>query len=214
MRDALRQYFGGLFLWSADLIMAVPLTRAPPLMDHIVAVLRPIALSAEGNRMLAEPDAAIAGWRAQPASDSPVGLNTVGLLLDRLSILAIKHWNLIHRAGDASRAADLQRGPVQEIVEALAAAQPGHASYNSKITVHGARPAAASFVAAYRGLLVTNLLLWEAQEVLYNHDLAQLPDSELRAYVSFFSENNLTRNGFMEDADRLFWAARRAAASA
>ncbi len=205
MSDALRQYFGALFQWSVELILAVPLTREPPLMGHIVAVLRPAALAAEPGRNLEEPEAAAAA----AAADTPVGLNTVGLLLDRLSILAIKHWNLVHRTGSAARAAELQTGPVREMIEALAAAQPGHSSYNSKITVHGGRPAAASFVAAYRGLLITNLLLWEAQEVLYNHDLTRLPDGELRKYVSFFSENNLTRNAFMEDADRLFWARRR-----
>ena len=70
--------------------------------------------------------------------------------------------------------------------------------------VGGPRAAASSRPTG--GLLVTNLLLWEAQEILYNHDMQHLPAGELRAYIAFFSENNLSRNAFMEDADRLFWA--------
>jgi hypothetical protein len=209
MRDVRRQYFGAVFSASINLVGMLPLTSLPARMAHITGVLRPAALAIGSDAVFPELDAAVTAERDLPADlGSPVGLNTIGLLLDRLSILAIKHWNLLHRADSPERAATLRSGPAQEMIEALAASQPGHASYNTKISIHGGRPPAGSFVEAYKGLLLTNLLLWEAQEILYNHDMQLLPDTELRAYITFFSENNLSRNAFMEDADRLFWAGR------
>jgi hypothetical protein len=58
--------------------------------------------------------------------------------------------------------------------------------------------------------VTTNLLLWEAQEILYNHDISALPDDELRKYILFFSRHNLKRNVSIEASDRLYWASMRA----
>ena len=153
MRNAGRQYFTALFSSSIDLVGTVPLTRQPASMAHITGNLQPAALLISANAVLPQPDDTVPAELRLPAVlGHPVGLNTIGLLLDRLSILAIKHWNLIHRADSPSRAAELRSGPGQEMIDALAAAQPGHSSYNSKITIHGGRSPCGSFVEAYRGV--------------------------------------------------------------
>ncbi len=50
-------------------------------------------------------------------------------------------------------------------------------------------------------------MLWEAQEILYNHDISVLPSEELRKYIHFFSKHNLARNVSIEASDSLYWAA-------
>ncbi len=127
-----------------------------------------------------------------------VGLNTVGMLLDRLSILAIKSWNLEQRAKSPQKARELRQTQVAELVEALADSRPGHSSINNKLTSHRTDVAAADFAQAVCNLVTTNLLLWEAQEILYNHDMSALPDDELRKYIQFFSRHNLKRNVSIE----------------
>ena len=99
----------------------------------------------------------------------------MGMLLDRMSILAIKQWNMVHRARQLELAQELIRSQVEEIVWALATALPGQSSVNNKMTrlLHG-RKVVSDFSTAYGGLLLTNTALWEAQEVLYNHDISAL----------------------------------------
>lgn len=133
------------------------------------------------------------------------GLNTTGMLLDRLSILAIKHWNLIHRANAPEKAMALQTGQVAEIIQALAEAVPGQSSINNKMTTRSVHASVKSFNDAFYGLMTTNLLLWEAQEILYNHDIKSLPAEELRSYIDFFSRGNITRNTYIQSVDELYW---------
>ena len=149
---------------------------------------------------------------AHAAAPRAAGLNTVGLLLDRLTILAMKHWATRHRAEASHKAADLERTQVAEIVRALEEATPGLSSVNNKMTAHAVDAEAPDFSAAIFGLFTTNLLLWEAQEVLYHHDLAKTAPTELRAYVSFFSSGNLRRNGYIQACDVHWWALAEAAA--
>jgi hypothetical protein len=201
MSDTKLDYFRELFARSLRLIEQFPLTITPPRMNHITGVLEPSARAAQVAAPFSPPPAI----EAAEHDGTTVGLNTVGMLLDRLSILAVKHWNLVNRRGDPAKAKELIETQVEELVRALTAARPGFSSLNNKMTNRRVEAAAVDFPEAYSGLLSTNLLLWEAQEILYNHDITMLPCEELRAYIDFFSRGNLQRNVFIESSDSLFW---------
>lgn len=203
MSDARLVFFTDLFRRSLELVARFPLTVEPPRMAQITGVLEPAA--GHLRRTPAFPAPPHARPSAVGGEHAATGLNTVGMLLDRLSILSIKHWNLVHRRGAAQQAETLAATQVEELIRALAEARPGFSSLNNKMTNHTVDAESSSFPEAYSGLLTTNLLLWEAQEILYNHDINALPCEELRAYIEFFSRGNLQRNYFIEASDALFW---------
>ncbi len=207
---AAQVFFDELFDTALALVSRFQLTTAPPTMDYISGVLEPAVEEARASRPFGNPSEALARERQQAGAFSvgggrAVGLNTVGMLLDRLSILAIKTWNLEKRAKAPEKAQELRATQIAELVEALAGSRPGHSSINNKLTSHRTNVAAADFAEACYNLVTTNLLLWEAQEILYNHDIAVLPDDELRKYIQFFSRHNLKRNVSIEASDRLYW---------
>ena len=180
-------------------------------MDYISSVLQPVVAQKRLESLFQVPGVMVAQDREDAGvfrpGDHVVGLNTVGMLLDRMSILAIKAWNLEHRSNLPDSAEQMERTQVAELVQALADARPGHSSTNNKLTSHSMDAAAETFPSACYDLVTTNLLLWEAQEILYNHDIAALPSEELRRYIQFFSKHNLARNVSIEAADRLYWTA-------
>ena len=212
-RSASLAFFDELFDAARALVSCFPLTTEPPTMDYISNVLEPAADAARASHPFTNPGNALARERAQAAAGTgqAVGLNTMGMLLDRLSILAIKTWNLEHRAKAPQKARELRQTQVAELIEALAASRPGHSSINNKLTSHRTDVAARDFAEGCYNLVTTNLLLWEAQEILYNHDMSALPDDELRKYIQFFSRHNLKRNVSIEASDRLYWTGVRAA---
>jgi hypothetical protein len=207
-RSASLVFFDELFDAARALVSCFPLTTEPPTMDYISSVLEPAADAARASHPFGNPSKACVRERAQAAAceGHAVGLNTVGMLLDRLSILAIKTWNLEQRAKAPQKARELRETQVAELIEALAASRPGHSSINNKLTNHRTDVAASDFAGACYNLVTTNLLLWEAQEILYNHDMSALPDNELRKYIQFFSRHNLKRNVSIEASDQLYWA--------
>ena len=217
MPDAGLQFFQQLYQRSRELVGRFPLTTEPPTMDYIGGVLEPAVDAERPASPFANPGPAVAqGRRAAgvledgASAGRAVGLNTVGMLLDRMSILSVKAWNLEHRAKAPEKAEQLARTQVAELVAALADASPGHSSINNKLTSHRTDVAARDFAAACYNLVTTNLLLWEAQEILYNHDISVLPSEELRKYIQFFSRHNLARNVSIEASDALYWAGLRA----
>ena len=133
------------------------------------------------------------------SSAHSVGLNSVGLLLDRLTILCIrfvKHSDLLDPIEDQK---------IVEILHALNVSSPGLSSVNTKVTIHESRVSPNSFSDAALGLLLTNTLLWEAQEVLYMRGADSLPESELRAYITFFAAENINRNQYIQFTEMLYW---------
>ncbi len=199
-------FFNRIFDHSRELISTFPLTTEPAAMDYISGILEDAVRSGRRSSPFSNPDVEVAKAQRSNAG-GPVGLNTVGLLLDRMSILAVKAWNLEYRANAPEKAEELRASQVAELVEALASSRPGHSSVNNKLTSHRTDVEAVDFAAACYNLVTTNLLLWEAQEILYNHDIASLPSDELRKYIQFFSTHNLSRNVSIEAIDRLYWTA-------
>lgn len=196
-------FFQHLFDRSQAVILDYPLTVEPAGMSHVTSVLEP----AVSEKIEGRPFRDLVPPRGETA-DKPersAGMNTIGMLLDRLSILTIKHWNLIHRSRAPDKAQALVQGQIAELVSALSEAQIGQSSINNKMTTRHVHAVFADFGDAYYGLLTTNLLLWESQEILYNHDISCLPCDELRSYIDFFSRGNILRNVYIQASDETFW---------
>ena len=142
------------------------------------------------------------------ASNEPgVGLNSIGMLADRFTILMVKEWCLRNKSRRDADAADrLFQEQTMDIIEALCRARPGNSAMNSKITVRRAEAAARSWAEAFYGLLSVNIVLWEAQEILYIRDIAQLPADDLRAYIRWFSTGNIERNEYIQLCEERYWA--------
>lgn len=148
-------------------------------------------------------------WSYTPTPErddsSSTGLNTIGLLSDRFTILLIKEWCLRNKHNDPAKADELQRTQTWEIIRAMAHCHQGSASVNSKITHLTAGVTAGDWEEAFYRLLAVNLVLWESQEVLYIRDISVLPAEELRAYIQWFARGNVERNSLIEWAEVRFW---------
>lgn len=210
-KEARTRLLEGLFRSSLTLFDRLPIHPEPQLMAYISTVLeqavlqeRDATIAAYADVMASEPLAFTTGGVTE---DTPVGMNTAGLLLDRLAIQAIKYWKMAHHYGKAEEAERLYETQVREMIATLAVARRGYSDITSKITNQKYTAKADSFPEALYGLLSANLLLWESQEVVYTRDVMTLPEAELRSYITFFSLQNLLRNAFMDLTDRLFWKA-------
>ncbi len=135
-----------------------------------------------------------------------VGLNSIGMLSDRLSILIIKEWCLRKKTNfDIVKADDLYQTQTMDIIYAMANANPGSSSMNTKITHHRSDVKANSWEEAFYELLATNILNWESQEILYIKDITILPCEELRDYIRWFSFGNIQRNQYIQYCEELYW---------
>ena len=131
---------------------------------------------------------------------SHIGLNTIGMLTDRLSILVIKKYF----SKDPSQH-DATVEQIHDIESAMMSACKGSSSAFNKITNLRASNLPDNFTMAAMSLAATNLLLWLAQDVLYLRGADSLPNDELRAYITFFAEKNVLRNQLISIVDRLYW---------
>jgi hypothetical protein len=139
-------------------------------------------------------------------ADLGVGLNSIGMLSDRLSTLIIKEWCLRNKpSSNLAKADELYQTQTMDVIYALARAQPGNSSMNTKITYYRSDVTASSWEEAFYGLLSTNILNWESQEVLYIKDIKLLPCEELRDYISWFSFGNIQRNEYIQYCEELYW---------
>lgn len=135
-----------------------------------------------------------------------VGLNSIGMLSDRLSILIIKEWCLRNKTtSNLTKANDLYQTHTMDIIYALASAKPGSSSMNTKITDRKSNVIANSWEEAFYGLFSTNIVNWESQEILYIKDIKSLPCEELRNYIDWFSFGNIQRNEYIQYCEKLYW---------
>lgn len=199
-------YFDALVSYGRGLLDRLPVPLQPEPLAYTLDRLKPAvdaAREAEITRLAVIERPA----PAPDASGRVAGLNTVGMLADRLTILIVKEWSLRHKGTpNPDKADDLLRTQTAEIVRALAEAVPGHSSVNSKITRLSAEAEAPTWAAAFYGLLSTNLLLWESQEVLYVKDISVLPAEELRGYITWFAWGNILRNEYIQACEERYWA--------
>lgn len=204
----LQDYFEQLARQSSAFLDQLPIERTPQPLAHALELLAPAVerLRPRGLatlRGIVRPALPITEVR-----EEGVGLNTVGMLTDRFTILLIKEWSLRHKANASPAKADaLFLLQTRDIIAALAAARPGSSSLNSKITSLRSAAQADDWAEAYWGLLTTNLLMWESQEMLYIRDISAAPYDELRAYISWFSRSNIQRNAYIELSEKRYWSA-------
>jgi hypothetical protein len=206
----LKQYFSDVYALSRRLIDDWAFPPTPLSLEALLNVKR--------AEVEAQRDAAVSGFvelretltgtaaaPPEPQSRRPAGLNTIGMLSDRLTVLAMKEWVLENRSGAPGKATELRQTQVEELIDTLAGATPGYSSFTQKVTALRFEAPADTWEEAYFGLLATNVLLWEAQEVLYAGHIAELECAELRRYIAWFSEGNVRRNGFIAHCETTFW---------
>jgi hypothetical protein len=205
-----RPYFAELYAASSRFIVSLRLPRQPLDLTTLLQVTRP-HIERVRQASVAEFREVRSQW--QPAElDAPdsrpvaaVGLNTAGMLCDRMTVIAMKHWVLAHRLDSPDEAEGLRRTQVDELLDSLAELRPGHSSFTQKISRLRFDSPASSWEEAYFGLLSTNVLLWEAQEILYGGRMDHLECDELRRYIGWFSEGNLIRNNYIASCETMFW---------
>ena len=131
-----------------------------------------------------------------------IGLNTIGMLIDRLSILCIRSY--INGSSIFKENSD-DINQIRDIEKALSCAQKGTSSSFNKVTTIEDLYLPQDFDEASMMLGATNLLLWLAQDVLYLRGPEYLANEELRKYIMYFAEKNISRNRLIFFSDRFFW---------
>lgn len=204
----LHDYFTQLARQSTGFLDTLPIEKTPQPLAYALEALAPAiekmkSTGVQQIRCLNRPTPS-----TQMRSDAGIGLNTVGMLTDRFTILLIKEWSLRHKGNppNPAKADELFQTQTLDIIAALAKAQPGSSALNSKITSIKSAVTAADWAEAFWGLLTTNLLMWESQEMLYIKDISQAPYQELRDYISWFSFSNIQRNVFIEFCEKRYWS--------
>ncbi|MEL6438057.1 MAG: hypothetical protein AAFQ80_02205 [Cyanobacteria bacterium J06621_8] len=139
-------------------------------------------------------------------TDRSVGLNSVGLLLDRLSILSIKVWCLQYLENSPLDAIQLCNQQILDIAGALSEALPAKNSLNSKLTIYQTSIEADEWESAVYDLMITNLLIWKAQEPLYCGSSIEATQ-QFPTYLSLFPEINLKRDSLICRCELLYWSA-------
>ncbi|MDR2840079.1 MAG: hypothetical protein LBV75_02265 [Paludibacter sp.] len=200
-------YFEKLADYSKKVLDSLPIEKEVQALDYAVNKLYGVLKNIGAAESAKIKDL----WDCETLPETPnvpVGLNTLGLLIDRFTILIIKEWCLRNKNNNPAKADELYRTQTQEIIHALAACRKGAASLNSKITNIKTSVTADSWEEAYFGMLAINLVLWESQEVLYIKDISKLPTEELRDYIHWFAYGNMQRNVLIELCEKKYWEKR------
>jgi len=134
-----------------------------------------------------------------------VGLNSVGLLVDRLSILSIKTWCLQNIDSDRLDTIQLCKDRILDVTGALSEAIPAQ-NLNSKLTIHQTSIEADEWESAIYDLMTTNSLIWKAQEALYCKSSTEAAQ-QFQTYMSLFPEINLRRDALVHRCEHLYWTA-------
>lgn len=105
-------------------------------------------------------------WLALPPStDSlPRGLNTFGWLIDRLSIQAVKHWNLSRQEKGGEQ---VRSDVTADLVAALAVTLPGKLATQKKVTHLVDASTYADLGDAFCALMTIHTCFWEKQDISY-----------------------------------------------
>lgn len=201
----LRDYFAGIARYSTDLLDRLPIPARIQPIAQTFATLKPV-IDAWRPAEVARLDAMARPAPRRRSPDDPVaGMNTVGILADRLTILVCKEWYLRHRQRAPERADEIRREQIPDIVTCLSMVRPGHPRLLEKVGKLDVDTVATGFGDAYYGLLAANVLMWETQEMLYTRDMEAVTAEELRDYIRFFSQANMMRNAYITQAEILYW---------
>jgi hypothetical protein len=197
-------YFKNLALSSIQFIDSLPMQLTPQPLEYTLTTLNAAVDRVRADQIQRFKDLKQAIVSEKKSSCTP-GLNTIGMLTDRFTILIIREWCIRNKINNKEKADTLFNTQTMEIIKAMEEANEGYSSLNSKITNIKANARAECWEEAYFGLLSTNLLLWESQEVLYIKDIQSLPTEEIRDYIKWFSFGNVLRNEYIETCESMYW---------
>ena len=199
-------YFKELATYSRILLDSLPIEKTPQPLDYAVGLLYNKVkelkfIEVEKLRYLWNDNVTNVTFN----NTECIGLNTIGMLTDRFTILLIKEWCLRNKSNNPQKADELFESQTKDIIACLANSVPGNSAINSKITNIKTDTKASTWEEAFYGLLTINLVLWESQEVLYIKDISLLPPEELREYIHWFAHGNMERNVLMELCEMRYW---------
>jgi len=199
-------YFKELAAYSRIFLDSLPIEKTPQPLDYAVGLLynkvkELKSIEVEKLRYLWNDNAA----NVTINNTECIGLNTIGMLTDRFTILLIKEWCLRNKSNNPQKADELFESQTKDIIACLANSVPGNSAINSKITNIKTDTKASIWEEAFYGMLTINLVLWESQEVLYIKDISLLPPEELRGYIHWFAHGNMERNALMELCEIRYW---------
>ena len=202
-----KEYFLSLAQYAKALFDTLPIEKQPEPISYALGILQPkieeIKPAEIAKLKAMQPDTQIG---VKGNENTWQGLNSIGMLMDRFTILLIREWCLRNKQNKNEAKADtIFKDQTMDIIEAMVHAAPGSASLNSKITNLKQSVEVANWEEAFYGLLTINLILWESQEVLYIKDIKQLPCEELRDYIDWFSRGNIIRNEYIQLCEERFW---------
>lgn len=203
-----KKYFTRLREYSLQLFDSLPIEITPQPLEYSLNKLRPVIdelRQGELSKLVALRSGV--DFHTENANENlgGQGLNTIGMLMDRFTILLIKEWCLKNKSNNFQKADEIFSTQTLDIIDAMVACKPGSSSMNTKITNIKTNTSANSWEDAFYGLLTINLILWESQEVLYIKDISVLPCEELRDYLKWFSWGNMIRNELIQLCEEYFW---------
>jgi hypothetical protein len=205
--EKLRKYFLKLIDYSNEIITYLPIDQEPKPLKYVLERLK-LELDSMKNEKIRKLKNLDRPLHFVDSTDTKLGtgLNSIGMLTDRLTILIIKEWCLRNKNNlDPEKADKIYKEQTLDIVEAIIHTKPGSSSMNTKITKLRSGARASSWEEAYYGLLKTNILMWESQEVLYIKDISLLKCEELREYIKWFSFSNILRNEYINLCEKKYW---------
>jgi hypothetical protein len=135
-----------------------------------------------------------------PSSGFEQGLNTFGILLDRLTILNIKLFLLKRNNQKDKNLVD----QIQGLLSVISVCKPTLAHILEKEIKNDLEGLCHSPFENLLELQKSNLIQWLNQDLLYTVDPLTSPCLRLRAYVIQTREDNRMRNRMIEALDRWF----------
>ncbi|WP_157886810.1 hypothetical protein [Hymenobacter sp. PAMC 26628] len=200
-------YFVGLANYADALFNSLPIELEPKPLNYSLGILKPRIEQIKDSEIDKITYLRDDNKLAFPGNSNDwQGLNSIGMLMDRFTILLIREWSLKNKTNkNLEKARKIHEEQTMDIIQAMVNAAPGSSAMNSKITNIKGDVLVKNWEEAFYGLLTINLILWESQEVLYIKDIASLPCEELRDYIAWFSKGNIIRNEYIQFCEEFFW---------
>jgi hypothetical protein len=141
------------------------------------------------------------------ASGPELGMNSPGILWDRLTILHCKAiftgpQSPHRRTKDHSHLGDVT-AEISDVLKALHEAQPAKNVLLAKEATQR-QSASPSLGQALWDLQVSNVAMWINQDLLYTVDVNMVSEKRLRDYIKFFSVANRRRNTAIEHVELIY----------
>lgn len=140
-------------------------------------------------------------------TDPELGMNTPGILWDRLTILACKlafaSSESIHCTALDPNSGLVTREQIRDILITIHSAKRAKTSLLAKEQTSRVK-SASTLMTALKALMWSNIGMWINQDLLYTKEVTLVPEKRLRDYIKFFGIYNRKRNVAIEEIDLLY----------